>query len=256
MRLYFTLATVHKLRFPQGMVRCRVGSTNPGLCERNFYILPERKRTVIMNNMDEIDRLLAQFPLYAEDLGIDLSEPSGRFKWFLASVLFGARISQKIASNTYKKFDKHGVNTPEKIISTTWDELIGILDDGGYARYDGVTATKLLNVMRGLKERYGSLENLYRQSSNTNDLERRLQEFKGIGAVTTQIFLRELRGQWDVHPQISDKAKNAAKNLDIDLDKFEGEKLSRIETALVKLSIMYCKKKKCAECPMKEFCRI
>ncbi|MEA1945071.1 MAG: hypothetical protein U9N07_07060 [Euryarchaeota archaeon] len=205
--------------------------------------------------MDKIDRLLARFPLYADDLGIDLSEPSGRFKWFLASILFGARISQKIAANTYKEFDKCGINTPERVTSTTWDELIRILDDGGYARYDGVTATKLLGIMKDMKERYGSLENLYRKSSDTGDLERRLQEFKGIGKVTTQIFLRELRGQWDIHPQISDKAKNAAENLDIDLNEFKGEKLSRIETALVKLSIVYCKKKKCAECPMKEFCR-
>lgn len=204
--------------------------------------------------MDKIDHLLAQFPLYAEDLGIDLSEPSGRFKWFLASILFGARISQKIASYTYKEFNKYGIDTPERIISADRDELIRILDDGGYARYDGVTATKLLIVMRDLKERYGSLENLYRQSPDTNDLERRLQEFKGIGAVTTQIFLRELRGQWDIHPQISDKAKSAAENLGIDLGEFEGERLSRIETALVKLNIMYCKKKKCAECPVKGFC--
>ena len=48
--------------------------------------------------------LLANFSLYVEDLGIDLKDPSGRFKWFLASILFGARISEKIASNTYKSF--------------------------------------------------------------------------------------------------------------------------------------------------------
>ena len=54
--------------------------------------------------MDKIEVLLANFHLYAEDLGIDQKEPSGRFKWFLASILFGARISEKIASNTYKSF--------------------------------------------------------------------------------------------------------------------------------------------------------
>ena len=59
-----------------------------------------------MNNygMDKIKVLLANFRLYAEDLCIDLKEPSDRFKWFLASILFGARISEKIASNTYKSF--------------------------------------------------------------------------------------------------------------------------------------------------------
>ena len=55
--------------------------------------------------MDKIEVLLANSPLYAEDLGIDQKEPSGRFKWFLASILFGARISEKIASNTYKRLN-------------------------------------------------------------------------------------------------------------------------------------------------------
>jgi hypothetical protein len=55
--------------------------------------------------------------LYSKDLGIDLTESPGRFKWFLASILFGARISEKIASNTYRWFDRCGINTAEKIIS-------------------------------------------------------------------------------------------------------------------------------------------
>ena len=206
--------------------------------------------------MNKIEVLLANFPLYAEDLGIDLAKPPGRFKWFLASILFGARISEKIDSNTYKSFEKYGIDNPEKIISAGWDELVRILDEGGYVRYDFSTATKLLEIMESLKEKYGSLEELYRQSSNTTDLERRLQRFKGIGAVTTQIFLRELRGEWQIQPEISSKAKSVAESLriDIDLRQFKGEELSRVETALVKLNLKYCKKHRCEECPMKEFC--
>jgi endonuclease III len=204
--------------------------------------------------MTKIELLLATFPLYSEDLAIDLKEPSGRFKWFLASILFGARISETIAANTYKIFERHGINSQENIIAAGWDELVKILDEGGYARYDFSTATKLLDIMGTLKDKYGSLENLYSQSSDINDLERRLQEFKGIGAVTTQIFLRELRGVWNISPKVSSKAKSIAENLDINLKEFEAEKLSRVETALVKLGIKYCKRKKCVECPMRDFC--
>ena len=204
--------------------------------------------------MDKIEVLLANFSLYAEDLGIDLKEPSGRFKWFLASILFGARISEKIAANTYKSFEWYGVDSPEKIIAAGWDELVRILDEGGYVRYDFSTATKLLEIAGTLKEKYGSLENLYNQSSDTKDLERRLQEFKGIGAVTTQIFLRELRGVWQISPEVSDKAESVAGNLGINLQEFAGEKLSRVETALVKLGIKYCKRKRCEECPVRDFC--
>ncbi len=204
--------------------------------------------------MDKIEVLLDNFPLYAEDLGIDQKEPSGRFKWFLASILFGARISEKIAVNTYKTFERYGVDSAEKIIAAGWDELVRILDEGGYVRYDFSTATKLLDIAGKLKENYGSLENLYNQSSDTKDLERRLQEFKGIGTVTTQIFLRELRGVWQINPEISEKAKSVAENLGINLEEFEGEKLSRVETALVKLGIKYCKRKRCGECPVRDFC--
>ncbi len=206
--------------------------------------------------MDKIEVLLGNFPLYAEDLRIDLKVPSGRFKWFLASILFGARISEKIASNTYKTFERYDVDSAEKIIAAGWDELVRILDEGGYVRYDFSTATKLLDIAGRLKEKYGSLENLYNQSSDTKDLERRLQEFKGIGAVTTQIFLRELRGVWQISPEISDKAKSVAENLDINLQEFEGEKLSRVETALVKLGIKYCKRKRCGDCPVRDFCNL
>jgi len=206
--------------------------------------------------MDKIEVLLSNFPLYAEDLRIDLKVPSGRFKWFLASILFGARISEKIASKTYKTFERYDVDSAEKIIAAGWDELVRILDEGGYVRYDFSTATKLLDIAGRLKEKYGSLENLYNQSSDTKDLERRLQEFKGIGAVTTQIFLRELRGVWQISPEISDKAKSVAENLDINLEEFEGEKLSRVETALVKLGIKYCKRKRCGDCPVRDFCNL
>lgn len=205
--------------------------------------------------MDKIEVLLADFPLYAEDLEIDLKEPSGRFKWFLASILFGARISEKIASNSYKTFERYGIDSMEKIIAAGWDELVRILDEGGYVRYDFSTATKLLAIMEMLKEKYGSLENIYEESSDTKDLARRLQEFKGVGAVTAQIFLRELRGVWQINPEVSSKAKSVAENLDINLQEYEGEKLSRLETALVKLGIKYCKRKRCEECPVNDFCR-
>lgn len=204
--------------------------------------------------MDKIKLLLATFPLYVEDLGIDLTEPAGRFKWFLASILFGARISEKIAANTYKTFELYGIESMEKIIAAGWDELVRILDVGGYVRYDFSTATKLLEIAQTLKGKYGSLENLYNQSSDTKDLAIRLQEFKGIGAVTAQIFLRELRGVWHISPAVSSKAKGVAENLGIDLKEFEGEKLSRVETALVKLDIRYCRRRRCEECPVKDFC--
>jgi len=46
---------------------------------------------------------------YAEELGINLDTEEGRFKWFLASILFAKRISSEIAKKTYREFERHGV---------------------------------------------------------------------------------------------------------------------------------------------------
>ncbi|VVB97710.1 Uncharacterised protein [uncultured archaeon] len=194
--------------------------------------------------MGKVETLCSNFPLYSEDLEIDIKKPSGRFRWFLASTLFGARISEKIAMKTYRAFEKYGVLSPEKILDAGWDELVRILDEGGYVRYDFSTATKLLNIMKELKEKYGSLEELYAHSGNTEELKSKLMGFKGIGEVTSQIFLRELRGVWKIDVPVSGKAAEMAERMNINLEEFEGEKLTRVEDALVKFYLRYGKKGK------------
>jgi hypothetical protein len=91
--------------------------------------------------------------------------------------------------------------------------------------------------------------------SYQTDLERRLQE--GIGAVTTRIFLRELRGVWAVCNssgiEQSEARRRESEHKPADL---EGATLARLETALVKLSLRYCKKKRCTACVVKDFCRL
>lgn len=121
--------------------------------------------------------------IYSKDLGIDLA--SGKeeetFKWFLACLLFGKPIQQEVAKRTYFEFEKAGILTPEKILKAGWDRLVEILDQGHYVRYDFSTATKLLEICRELKEKYGTLINLLNQAKDQKDLERKLLEFKGIG---------------------------------------------------------------------------
>ena len=77
-----------------------------------------------------------------------------------------------------------------------WDELVRLLDEAHYIRYDFSTATKLLHVCQELKERYGTITNLLAQSKKPSGLSTRLQEFKYIGPVTARIFLREVRPIW------------------------------------------------------------
>ncbi len=83
---------------------------------------------------------------YSEILGIDLSKGKDEeiFKWFFASLLFGAPITESSVIKTYKSFEKYDVLTPQKIVRTGWEGLVKILDEGSYTRYDFKTADKLL----------------------------------------------------------------------------------------------------------------
>jgi endonuclease III len=129
----------------------------------------------------------------ASDLGIDLSSPqeSTYFKWFLACLLFGKPIQQEVARRTYLEFVQSGMTTPDAIIQAGWDTLVKILDEGHYTRYDFSTATKLLDIMKTLKEREGTFLSFLRACHSKDELSSRLQEFKGVGPKTAEIFLRD-----------------------------------------------------------------
>jgi len=137
---------------------------------------------------------------YSEILGIRLEASSDEevFKWFLASLLFGAPITESSVIKTYRCFQKYHVLSPEKILKTGWDGLVKILDEGSYTRYDFKTANKLLLVMTNLEKNYsGSLNLLHREALDSRDLEKRLKQLgKGVGDLTVSIFLRDLRGVW------------------------------------------------------------
>jgi len=133
--------------------------------------------------------------LYSEELGIDLVARSDAvyFHWFLASVLFGARISETTAKNTYRSFVRHGLTSPRKIIRAGWDFLVfPVMRDGGYVRYDGRKSDQVLRDCEALIADYsGSLRRLHEAAGDARNLEERLLAFHGLGPVTVNIFLRE-----------------------------------------------------------------
>lgn len=130
----------------------------------------------------------------AKDLEIDLTsyKEEELFKWFLACLLFGKPIQQEVAKRTYFEFVNERIITPDAIISAGWDNLVKILDRGHYVRYDFSTADKLLAIAKQLKEKYGSITQMIKASKTKQELTKHLQEFKGIGPVTTRIFINNL----------------------------------------------------------------
>jgi len=216
---------------------------------------------------------------FSSPLGIRLAsrDPGEVFKWFFASILFGARISEVIVIHTYHAFEKAGILSPHAIQKAGWDGLVEILDRGGYVRYDFKTATKLLEVSKAVMDRYsGDLNLAHAGAAGPRDLEERLKAIgKGIGEVTVNIFLRELRGIWQkAEPLPLELVLIAAQKMGIipagvkDREKVlwflkkkwddEGMKMKDFpdfEAALLRLAKNYCRKGFCDRCPMKCECR-
>jgi hypothetical protein len=163
--------------------------------------------------------MLAQYGgSYSAALGIELDglRPEEVYKWFIAAVLYGARISEKLATRTWHEFERSGALTPQHMLDIGWDGLVRILDRGGYTRYDYKTATKLMEINRSLLADYGgNLNALHAAATDSVDLERRVMALgKGIGPTTAGIFLRELRGRWTkAAPPLSPLAAMAAHEL-------------------------------------------
>lgn len=180
--------------------------------------------------------------LYSEELNIELRKNTDEelFKWFLASILFGARIQAKIAKNTYKTFEKYDLLKPKKILDAGRDYLVSpIMREGGYVRYDGKTSDQILKNYRTILDKYnGSLLKVHSKSNSNKELEKNLKKFHGIGSITVNIFLRELRPIWEkANPEPLDRVKNIAEELDIDLSEFNRKSWDfvRVEAGLIRL---------------------
>lgn len=237
------------------------------------------KKEIDTKNM--IDTLFKNFDgKFSASLGIELRNKKSDeiFKWFLASILYGARIGEKIATKTYYEFKKRNVLTPKTILDTGWDGLVEILDMGGYVRYDFKTSTKLLNIMKIIQDNYdNNLNNMHKAASDFQDLENKLIQMPGIGATTANIFLRELREIWKkADPNLSIFAETTAYNLGLlnivgknekqkrenlnilkdiwNKNRKKGYSFSDFEACLVRLGKDFCRKKQ-INCPLRTFCK-
>ena len=198
-----------------------------------------------MGRTVDVREKVSSLPTYSGELGLDLRKAADRFKWFLASILFAKR--------TYREFGKRGIVTAESIIEAGWDKLVEILDSGGYVRYDFSTASNLLQMANSLKQKCGSLEDLYAQAKDSDDLEKRLLEFKGVGPTTVNIFLRELKTVWTkARPKLSPLAGEVASKIGLSNTDTNPPGL---ESALVRLSLEFCKRRRRSGCPVKAECQ-
>jgi len=131
---------------------------------------------------------------YAEDFGLDVIDggDDDMFRWFLLSFLFGKPIQSTVAANTWRIFIDRKLDTPWAILNTRHRQLVHILDEGKYTRYDEVMATALHKCMERLISDYeGSLVLMFESSEDEEQFSKRLQTLYGVGPKTAEIFMRE-----------------------------------------------------------------
>ncbi len=199
---------------------------------------------------------------YSVELGIDLDAGDAEVeRWFLAATLFGTRISAAVAARTFTALSKAGVDSIAVAGRRSWDDLVALLDAGGYVRYDFRTATRLLRLAEVVGERYeGRVAVIGRRHRHAEPLRAALDALPGWGPVTVGLFLRELRGVWPgATLPVDASAAAAGRHLGLLAtdDVHELTRLRRLasaghvdvrdlESALVRLALAH---RRVAECP-------
>lgn len=177
---------------------------------------------------------------YSEMLGIDVKKEP--FKWFLASMLFGAPIREETAIRTYRIFEREHLTQPESIVNAGMDKVVEVLDEGGYTRYDIKTAKKIIEACTNILKR-GGFESILEGLKSPDEL----KLASGIGKATINIFLREM----GIEHEPGEYAILAASQHGILKDGrivIEGVDEIEAEIAMMKLGRL-CKKRKCDVCP-------
>ncbi|SHL68040.1 DNA methylase [Phytopseudomonas punonensis] len=147
--------------------------------------------------MQESSAPVAEKRITAQQLGLDAELDEARetalFKWLLASFLFGKPIQQSVAERAYRVIvEQHELDTPAKLARCSKQELVRLLGQARYVRYDISTAERLHKLSRKLLHEYGGmLTTIRQQSPSREDFAKRLLAFEGIGPKTLEIFMRE-----------------------------------------------------------------
>ncbi len=182
---------------------------------------------------------LAHAQLYSQELGIDLSFSDRElFKWFLASMLFGARVTPRIAKQGYSALKPNRLLTPRQIIKAGERRIYAVLLQAGYVRAAKEKSTRIVRACEKLCASYqGSLQKLHDAVESPRQLETLLTRLPGVGPVTANIFLRELRPFWEkADPSPLPRVVAHANERGFDLDSIPRKSLTfaRVEAGLAR----------------------
>lgn len=208
---------------------------------------------------------------FSTELGIDVDAGDAEIeRWFLAATLFGTRISAGVAERTFAVLNEAGLIRIGQARHLSSEDLIELLDTGGYARYDFRTTSRLQVLSEIIDERYdGQAAMIGRRYHAYPALRTALIALPGWGPVTVQLFLRELRGVWPgARPPLDPRARYGAHHLGFlsteqapgalpkitQLAAAAGLDIRDLESGLVRLALAHQRTR--SSCPGGDQCRV
>jgi len=203
--------------------------------------MPSRRESVVQVLLDRFGRTSA------EQAGIRLADkPSPLYQLLVLATLLSARISGDIAVAAAKELFAAGYRTPQRMRQSSWQDRVDTLGRAGYRRYDERTSTMLDDAAVLLLDRWrGDLRNLRDDAgADPQRIRELLTEFKGMGPVGADIFLREVQAVWpEVAPYVDGRVMQGAEKVGLpsnarDLSGLvdSPRDLARLSSALVRVS--------------------
>ena len=185
---------------------------------------------------------------FTDEAGINIewNTPAVLFQHLYLSLLLSARISHHNAVEAARALIEAGLTTPRQMADATWQQRVDVITWHGYKRYDERTSTMLGETAALVLDKYqGDLRKLRAAAGYAVRPEHALlQEFKGIGPVGADIFLREVQLIWDeAFPYADKKVLRAARRLGLPRDAQQLSKLvarqdfARLTAALIRTDL-------------------
>lgn len=183
---------------------------------------------------------------YAHDAGIALkSTPMPLFQLLALCMLASKPIDAAVAVRAARELFATGVRTPRAVQAAQRSTVIDAFGRAGYARYDESSATRLSAIAAMVDDRYGGDLRVLAQRGghDVQAVGALLQEFPGIGATGSAIFLREAQLVWPwARPYFDQRAIAAARRLGLptepdDLAALAPRRTAQLAAALVRVSL-------------------
>ncbi|MDG4649408.1 hypothetical protein P6F26_13265 [Roseibacterium sp. SDUM158017] len=173
---------------------------------------------------DIIDTLIEESgELYSEAIGADIARdtPGELFHWLIGAIMLSARIGAGNAVEGAAGLREAGLHGIEALREAAWEDVVRVLNEHGYARYDESTARYLRDTARWAAETCsGDLRRLRDAAGgDAGALLKALQGAKGLGPVGADIFAREAQLVWDAfYPSFEGPGRKVAADLGLPQD--------------------------------------